>query len=68
MKTFIVSHLSYFDNVLQAGLVKATDWRDALNQVPSLEHFSTSACIEDAKADAFDADVALEIVEITDLI
>ena len=65
MKEYIVAALSFFENELIVKIVEANNWKGALAHHPLfLDGVSwLSDDIEDAKEDAFGADIVFTVVE-----
>jgi len=71
MKTYVVSVISFFDNVLVSEKIEADSWKEALFKHSRMKDEDEpigedwlSDDINDAKMDAFNADFAFEVFEI----
>lgn len=68
MKKFAVGHIDWFDNNLIIEIVEAEDWRSALLKHSKIDSSWASdyfgKTLEDAKANAFDSDMMIDVIEI----
>ena len=70
MKEFAVGYLNYFDNELIIEVICAENWHSALMSHSKLksaldDEFSlTDTSLEDAKMQAFNCDMAIDVIEI----
>lgn len=66
-KTFAVGVINFFDNELIIEIVEAEDWKSALSlhsEVDSSDLVLEASSLEEAKSLAFDADSAIDVVEV----
>ena len=70
MKKFIVGYINFFDNNLIIEIVEAEDWHDAIFQHSKIKNgiddrsYISNETLEDAKEDAFDMDMMIDVIEL----
>jgi hypothetical protein len=71
MKLYVVSVLSFFDNKIVSEKIEAESWKEALLKHSKMKAEDESVGedwlsddIEEAKFDAFNADIVFEVLEI----
>jgi hypothetical protein len=71
MRTYVVTVMNFFDNDMKSEKIEADSWKEALlkhssmlNEDGSIGEDWFSNTIEEAKNDAFNADLMFEVIEI----
>ena len=66
MKKFAVGYINFFDNDLIIEIIEAFNWIDALRQHSKLskDFWLSESSLEEAKIDAFNGDMMIDVKEI----